>query len=82
MRNGFRMEQAGAFPRRLATDVHRIDLDVEQDWWRTDHGGGIEPIAEFPDHLVADVTLRIGNNAAATAVTPVLTGSWGALGSD
>ncbi len=76
------VEQSGRIPRRLATDVHRVDLDVEQDWWRTDHAGGIEPIAEFVDHLVADVVLRLGRDVVATAQTPMITGSWGALGKD
>ncbi len=76
------VEKPGRILRRLTTDVHRVDLDVEQDWWRTDHAGGIEPIAEFADHLVAEVVLRLGNDVVATAKTPMITGSWGALGTD
>jgi hypothetical protein len=76
------VEHSGVARRRMSTDVHRVDLDVEQDWWRTDHGGGVEPIAEFVDHLTAHVSLRAGEQLAATADTPVLSGSWGALGRD
>ncbi|MDH3499104.1 MAG: hypothetical protein OEM97_03195 [Acidimicrobiia bacterium] len=76
------VDQAGPIPRRIATDVHRVDLDVEQDWWRTDHAGGVEPIAEFVDHLVAEVALRLDADVLATAETPMITGSWGALGRD
>jgi len=74
--------QPGATPRKLTTDVHRADLDVEKDWWRINEGAGFEPIAEFVDHLVARVTLRVGDLVVATAVSPTITGSWGALGSD
>ena len=74
--------QPGVTPRELSTDVHRADLDVEQDWWRINEGGGFEPIAEFVDHLVARVTLRVDSLIVATAVSPTITGSWGALGDD
>jgi hypothetical protein len=74
--------QPGVTPRELATDVHRAELDVEQDWWRINEGGGFEPIAEFVDHLVARVTLRVDSLIVATAVSPTITGSWGALGDD
>lgn len=73
---------AGTTVRHLSSDVHRVDLDVEQDWWRTDTGGGTEPIAEFLDHLAATVTLHADGEELARAVTPVVTGSWGALGDD
>lgn len=72
----------GSRSRRLATDVHRADLDVEQDWWRINAGGAFEPIAEFLDHLIADVRLTVDDETVATAVTPTITGSWGALGTD
>ena len=74
--------QPGATWRELSTDVHRADIDVEQDWWRINEGGGFEPIAEFLDHLVARVTLRVDDLVVATAVSPTITGSWGALGAD
>jgi hypothetical protein len=74
--------EPGVTARELTTDVHRADLDVEQDWWRITEGGSFEPIAEFVDHLVARVTLRSGDLVIATAVSPPITGSWGALGSD
>jgi hypothetical protein len=68
--------------RRLTIDIHRVDLDVEQDWWRIDAGGSFEAIAEFRDHLVADLRLSIDDRIVATATTPTITGSWGALGRD
>ena len=74
--------EQGIAARALTTDVHRVDLDVEQDWGRINEGGGFEPIAEFVDHLVAEVTLMLGNEPVATAVSPTVTGSWGALGAD
>ena len=76
------MAQPGATPRELTTDVHRADLDVEKDWWRINEGGGFEPMAEFVDHLEARVTLRVDGLIVATAVSPTITGSWGALGDD
>jgi hypothetical protein len=74
--------QPGVTARELTTEVHRADLDVERDWWRVNEGGGFEPIAEFVDHLVARVTLRVDGLIVATAVSPTITGSWGALGDD
>ena len=78
----FVLDAAGSTRLRLERTVHRADLDVEGDWWRTDLAGGTEPIAEFPDHLAAIVTLRAAGVEVATATTPVITGSWGALGDD
>ena len=72
----------GRIERRLERLVHRVDLDVEQDWWDTDQAGGTKPIAEFADHLAATVSIRCGDEEVARAVTRVVTGSWGALGSD
>ena len=76
------IERAGTHARRLVSEVHRFQLDVEQDWWDTDQAGGTEPIAEFADHLVATVSVRLDDRLIAGADTPTLTGSWGALGSD
>lgn len=76
------IRSAGVFSRRLVAEVHRVDLDVEQDWWETDEAGGTRPIAEFADHLVARITVHDGDLVVATADTPMLTGSWGALGAD
>jgi hypothetical protein len=76
------IECAGVYPRRLVSEVHRVELDVEQDWWDTDQAGGTEPIAEFADHLAASISVRVDDRTIATADTPTLTGSWGALGSD
>ena len=74
------VEAGGLHPRRLACDVHRYQLDVEQDWWDTDQAGGTKPIAEFADHLAATITVRQDDRVVATADTPTVTGSWGALG--
>lgn len=72
----------GTTARRLDRDVHRVALDVEQDWWETDAAGGTTPIAELEDHLVATLTLTIDDDELAVAETPVVSGSWGALGTD
>ena len=72
----------GTVHREVSQEVRRTDLDVQQDMWRTDHGGGVEAIAELPDHLVAEITLSIDGRSVATAITPIVTGSWGAVGSD
>ena len=72
----------GAVRRTLSKDVNRVDLDVQQDWWRTDHGGGVLPIAEFPDHVMAEITMTKDGQIVAEAATPVVNGSWGALGDD
>lgn len=61
--------------------VDRVDLDVEQDDWRSTPGGDV-PIAEWLDHLIAEIALSDGSSVVASATTPVVTGSWGPLGSD
>ena len=76
------ISSAGELARRLTGEVHRFRLDVEQDWWDTDQAGGTTPIAEFLDHLVATVTVRLHGDIVATGTSPTLTGSWGALGAD
>lgn len=73
---------AGTIQQRLEHEVHRFDLDVEQDWWDTDQAGGTKPIAEFADHLIATLTVSVEGHQVATATSPVVTGSWGALGAD
>lgn len=67
---------------RFERQVARVELDVEQDWWRSGLGGEVEPLSEFVDHLVADITVRAVGPIVATAETSVVSGSWGALGSD
>jgi hypothetical protein len=62
--------------------VHRTELDVEQDWWSTDESGATVPIAEWVDHVVADISFHEPGTAVAEARTPVVSGSWGALGAD
>lgn len=76
------VEEAGTIERRLERDVHRVDLDVEQDWWETDQAGATTPIAEFTDHLIATLTVSAEGREIATATSPVVSGSWGALGAD
>ncbi len=68
--------------REFEETVRRIDLDVEQDWWSTDESGTTVPIAEWVDHLVADISLHDVGDAVAETSTEVVSGSWGALGSD
>ncbi|MEL7156529.1 MAG: hypothetical protein AAFN30_08015 [Actinomycetota bacterium] len=72
----------GVWRRQLRLEVGRAQLDVLRDWWRTGHGGEIEAIAEFADHLVAEITIWLDGAVVASATTPVVTGSWGALGED
>lgn len=68
---------------RFEQVVPRIDLDVEQDWWRTGQAGEVEPIAEFADHLHAVISIHDpSGRCVAEAETPVVTASWGALGDD
>ena len=68
----------GRTMRRVERPVRRIDLDVEQDWWSSGSGGETIPIAEWPDHLAADITLAIDDRSIAHVTTPTVTGSWGA----
>lgn len=72
----------GTNRRTLEHVVHRVDLDVQQDSWSTDHGGGIIPMAEWVDHIAADIRLDVAGAVAAETTTPTVTGSWGALGHD
>ena len=74
--------EAGTSQWLLTTEVDRDELDVQLDWWRSDHGGGVEPIAENPDHVVAEITVSIEGNILAEATTPLVSGSWGRLGPD
>lgn len=62
--------------------LSRSNLDVVRDWWRTGHGGEVEPIAEFVDRIVAHISLRCDGELIASAASPVVAGSWGALGED
>ncbi len=68
--------------RRFERQVARVALDVEQDWWRSGQGGEVEPLSEFVDHLAAEITIREVGPVVATARTPLVSGSWGALGAD
>lgn len=68
--------------RSIDRPVVRADLDVEQDWWATSNEGETIPIAEWLDHLVGEISLWRDGVQVAAASTPVVTGSWGALGRD
>lgn len=72
--------QLGTTERRVEFVVHRTSLDVSQDWWSSGSGGEVQPIAEWLDHLAADITLSSSGICVAQATTPTVTGSWGALG--
>ncbi len=73
---------AGDHVRRVEQLVHRVLLDVEQDWWSSGSGGETIPIAEWIDHLVAHIQVEIDDEVIAETLTPVVSGSWGALGPD
>jgi len=62
--------------------VHRRNLDVEQDWWRAGQGGETERIAEWIDHLVADIRIEQAGRLVDQVTTDVVSGSWGVLGQD
>ncbi len=70
----------GTTPRDIDWVCRRVDLDVQQDWWSSSPGGDPIPIAEWRDHIVADVTLSMSGRVVAQVRTPVVTGSWGAIG--
>ncbi len=72
----------GTCHRIVEQPVHRSSLDVEQDWWNTGLGGETQPLAEWIDHLVAEIQLSVDGKDLGKATTPVVTGSWGALGAD
>jgi hypothetical protein len=73
---------AGTEHRSVSKVVQRMDLDVEQDWWSSRQGGDPNPIAEWLDHIAADIALLDAGELVAQATTPTVTGSWGALGKD
>ncbi len=71
---------AGETVRVNERDVDRVALDVETDWWSSGNAGETLPIAEWPDHVLAHIRLAAGGVTVCEALTPVVTGSWGALG--
>lgn len=73
---------SGVQRRVVEAVLWRTDLDVQQDWWRAGPDGAIEALAEWVDHLGAEIVVSLSSEAVATASTPALTGSWGALGRD
>lgn len=70
----------GSTERRSDLIVNRSSLDVEQDWWSSGQGGETQPIAEWIDYIVADVQIAAGDEVLAEATTPIVEGSWGAVG--
>ncbi len=68
---------AGRHRRVVERAVRRIDLDVEQDWWSSGQGGETIPIAEWADHLAAEVSILVDGRVVAMVGTPTVTGSWG-----
>jgi len=71
--------QAGTWRRTFEQTVRRSELDVEQDWWSSGNGGETQPIAEWIDHLAADIDLRFAGRLIDQGTTPIVTGSWGRL---
>jgi len=74
--------RAGRTRHAVEATVHRLALDVEADWWAADLGGEALPIAEWLDHLVAEVAVALDGVEVAAATSAVVTGSWGVLGRD
>lgn len=72
----------GTSTRTFEETIHRVSLDVVQDWWSTGLGGETQPIAEWSDHVVAEIELTRNEQPVELATTPIVTGSWGALGRD
>lgn len=70
---------AGTEHRSVEFIVHRSDLDVQRDWLSTDADGELRPIAEWSDHIAADVKLTAFGRIVNEATTPIVTGSWGPL---
>jgi hypothetical protein len=68
--------------RTVEATLWRTDLDVHEDWWRAGADGAIEAIAEWVDHLCAEIAVSLSSELLVEATTPVLSGSWGALGRD
>jgi hypothetical protein len=66
--------------REVEFTVHRSALDVQQDWWSSGPAGEVRPIAEWPDHIAADIHLSLSGHVVAETTTRTVTGSWGALG--
>lgn len=71
--------RAGSTARRVEMVVTRDALDVQRDWWSSGPGGETRPIAEWPDHIAADVVLSRCGRVVASVTTPTVTGSWGLL---
>jgi hypothetical protein len=72
----------GAVHRAIDQRVQRTDLDVEQDWWSNAQDGAVVAIAEWVDHVVAEIQIVCNGQIQAEAATPIISGSWGAVGKD
>jgi hypothetical protein len=72
----------GTIERVYEQTLNRDELDVERDWWSTDLDGSVQPIAEWVDHIVAEIHVAVDGRVIDEARTAVVTGSWGALGPD
>ena len=72
----------GSHRRVLERELDRVDLDVVADWWATNNEGEPVAIAEWLDHLAGSIVLELDGTVLDEARTPVVTGSWGALGPD
>ncbi len=72
----------GSHRRVIERELDRVDLDVVADWWATNNEGEPVAIAEWLDHLAGSIVLQLDGVVLDEARTPVVTGSWGALGSD
>lgn len=72
----------GRHARTVEFVVDRADLDVQEDWWSSGPGGETRPIAEWPDHVAADVTISVGGQIVISITSPTVTGSWGVLAHD
>ena len=73
---------AGTVHRAIEATVNRDQLDVEPDWWRTDLDGALQGIAEWADHIVAEIRISINGQVIDEATTSEISGSWGILGAD
>lgn len=71
---------AGVDRREASEIVEQTALDVVKDWWSSGPGGEVRPIAEWSDHIAADISLSTNGRVVASVTTPTVTGSWGPLG--
>jgi hypothetical protein len=72
----------GRHRRTVEATLWRTELDVQEDWWRAGPDGSVEAVAEWVDHLTAEIRVLWSSEQIAGASSPILSGSWGALGRD